>query len=109
MFSIDDTTHKIVLTKGDDAEIIVAIQDANGADRGVYADDVITLTVRKKPDTEAVMTVTAENGVFNIMPSHTKSLPSGSYVYDVELKSFTGKIYTIIPKSIFVLEEEITR
>ena len=55
------------------------------------------------------MTVTAEEGVFNIIQSHPKSLPAGNYVYDVELKSFTGKTYTIIPKSVFVLEEEITR
>ena len=110
MFYIDSTTHKIILTKGDNAEIEVQIKDAYGEDRGVYADDVLTLTVRKTVDAPvASITKTAIDGVFSFTPEDTSNLPFGSYVYDVELKTFTGKIYTIIPKSYFVLKEEITR
>lgn len=109
MFYIDKTTHKIILTKGDNAEIEVKIRDANGVDREIYADDVITMTVRKSPNAEIAIAKTADNGMISLEPADTKSLTSGTYVYDVELKSFTGKIYTIIPKSSFVLKEEITR
>lgn len=109
MFYIDKTTHKIILTKGDSAEIQVGIQDAFGNDRGVFADDVLTLTIRKSVNAPVSLAITAINGIFSLAPEHTKSLPVGKYVYDVELKSFTGGTYTIIPKSTFLLEEEITR
>lgn len=110
MFYIDKTTHKIILTKGDDAEIVVKVKDANGVERGIYADDVLTLTVRKSVNSPTVaFSKTAVNGVFTIVPEDTKSLTAGSYVYDVELFTFTGKTYTIIPKSSFVIKEEITR
>lgn len=110
MFYIDQTTHKIILTKGDNAEIEVQIKDANGVERGVYADDVLTLTVRKSVNApEASITKTAVDGVFSFIPEDTKHLTAGSYVYDIQLDAFTGKIYTIIPKSSFVLKEDITR
>lgn len=110
MFYIDKTTHKIILTKGDNAEIQVHIQDTNGADRGVYADDVLTLTVRKSADSAyAAITKTAVDGVFSLVPEDTKSLAVGTYVYDVELITFTGKHYTIVPESSFIIKEEITR
>lgn len=109
MFYIDKTTHKIMITQGDNAEIIVKVNDANGVERGIYADDVLTLTVRKRADSVVAFTKTAVDGVFSIVPEDTKSLTAGSYVYDVELFTFTGKTYTIIPKSSFVIKEEITR
>ena len=108
MFSIDNTTHKINLTKGDDAEIIVKVFDAEGNDRGVYADDTLKLTIRKSAGSAIVLSKTAIDGMFVLTPTDTKTLPSGNYVYDVELTSFTGKTYTIIPKSTFVLGDEIT-
>ena len=109
MFYIDKTTHKMVLTQGDNAEIEVKIKDANGVERGVYEDDVITMTVRRSPNSAIAFAKTAVNGIISILPEDTKSLTSGSYVYDVELKSFTGKVFTIVPKSSFVLKEEITK
>lgn len=110
MFYIDKRTNKITLTRGDSAEIAVSVVDANGEDRGIFADDVLTLTVRQKASSPvASITKTAIDGVFVLEPADTANLPSGTYVYDVELKSFTGKTYTIIPKSSFALEEDITR
>lgn len=110
MFYIDKTTHKIIITKGDNAEIIVKVKDINGVERGIYADDVLTLTVRKNADAPiAAITKTAVDGVFSLVPEDTKSLAVGSYVYDVQLNTFTGKVYTIIPKSSFIIKEEITR
>lgn len=110
MFYIDKTTHKIMITKGDNAEIIVKVKDVNGVDRGIYADDVLTLTVRKSINSpEVAISKTAVDGVFSLVPEDTKSLAVGSYVYDVQLNTFTGKVYTIIPKSSFVIKEEVTR
>ena len=108
MFYIDKTTHKIILTKGDNAEIIVSIKDANGEDREVYGDDVITLTVRKSVNSAIAVSKTAERGIISFTPDDTNRLPSGSYVYDVQLKTGAGKIYTIIPKSSFILFSQAT-
>ena len=97
------------MTIGDSAEIEVKVKDANGVDRPIYEDDMVFLTVRKTPDSPVAFAKTAEQGVIKIVPEDTKKLSAGSYVYDVELKAFTGNVYTIIPASNFLLEEEITR
>lgn len=109
MFYIDSYTHMITLTKGDTAEIEVKVKDANGVDRPIYDDDMVFLTVRKTAESDVAFKKTAVQGVIKIEPEDTKELESGKYVYDVELKAFTGNIYTIIPASTFLLEEEITR
>lgn len=109
MFYIDKYTHLIALTKGDTAQIEVKVKDANGVDRPIYGDDVVRITVRPDANAEAVLALTAIEGIINITPEDTKHIAPGEYVYDVELKAFTGNIYTIIPKSTFLLEEEITR
>ena len=36
------------------------------------------------------------DGVFSILQEHTKSLATGYYCYDVQLDTFTGKVYTTI-------------
>ena len=108
MFKIDSKTNTIYLTKGDSAEIEVKIYDNSGKQRQIYADDRLTLTVKKSGyDTES-FSVEGVNGVFSILPEHTKSLATGYYCYDVQLNTFTGKVYTVIPKSNFVIKEEIT-
>ena len=108
MFKIDSKTNTIYLTKGDNAEIKVKIYDNSGKQRQIFADDKLTLTVKKPGcDTEA-FTVEGVDGVFSILPEHTKSLATGYYYYDVQLDTFTGKVYTVIPKSNFVIKEEIT-
>ena len=108
MFKLDSKTNTIYLTKGDNAEIEVKIYDNSGKQRQIFADDKLTLTVKKPGcDTEA-FTVVGVDGVFSILPEHTKSLATGYYCYDVQLNTFTGKVYTVIPKSNFVIKEEIT-
>ena len=47
MFKIDSKTNTIYLTKGDNAEIEVKIYDNSGKQRQIYADDRLTLTVKK--------------------------------------------------------------
>ena len=110
MFYIDKTTRKMVLTKGDSAEIEVKVFDVNGVERGVYEDDIIIMTVKENiKSSYAVLTKTANNGIITLTPDDTNSLASGKYVYDVQLNAFTGNVYTIIPTSTFISEEDITK
>lgn len=109
MFQINKKTNKILLTKGDNASFKVNIIEANGQIRQLFDDDTITLTVRKTADSDIAFTKTAENGVINIVPADTKSLTAGTYVYDIQLTTFGGNIYTIIPISYFEIEQEVTQ
>ena len=109
MFKINQKTNKISITKGDNASIKVKVYDSNGVEREIFEDDVITLTVKKTADSTAVLTKTAENGVINLLPTDTKSLASGTYVYDIQLTTFDGNIYTVIPISYFEIGQEVTQ
>ena len=59
MFRINQKTHKISLTKGDNASFKVNIMEANGQIRQLFDDDVITLTVRKTANSDIAFTKTA--------------------------------------------------
>ena len=109
MFRINQKTHKISLTKGDNASFKVNIIEANGQIRQLFDDDVITLTVRKTANSDIAFTKTAENGVINLVPTDTKSLAAGTYVYDIQITTFGGNVYTIIPISYFEIGQEVTQ
>ena len=109
MFRINQKTHKISLTKGDNASFKVNIMEANGQIRQLFDDDIITLTVRKTANSDVAFTKTAENGVINLVPTDTKSLAAGTYVYDIQLTTFGGNVYTIIPISYFEIQQEVTQ
>lgn len=109
MFRINQKTHKIQLTKGDNAEMVITVKDTDGNERK-YADDVITLTVRRSPQSEEVcIEKTATNYKIEFVPEDTKALDAGTYHYDIQLTTFGGKIYTIIPDSAFEVCQEVTR
>ena len=110
MFKINPITQKIVLTKGDDASLYVKVRYVDDADYELKAEDKIVMTVRKKADSEEVsMQKTANNGFITIVPKDTANLATGTYVYDVQLTNKDGKIYTIIPASLFEIVKEVTR
>lgn len=109
MFKINQKTNKITITKGDNASIKVKVYDSNGVEREIFEDDIITLTVKKTADSTTVLTKTADKGVINLVPTDTKSLACGTYVYDIQLTTFGGNIYTVIPISYFEIGQEVTQ
>lgn len=109
MFRINKKTNKILLTKGDNASFKVNIIEANGQTRQLFDDDTITLTVRKTANSDVAFSKTAVKGVIDIVPADTKSLTTGNYVYDIQLTTFGGNIYTIVPISNFEIGEEVTQ
>lgn len=108
MFAIDKL-NKIYITKGDNAQMLIKLVDRYGKERQIFDDDTITLTVRKRIKGEAVITKTAVNNAFDFVPEDTKLLKAGQYYYDIQLTTFGGKIFTVVPLSIFEIGEEITR
>ena len=108
MFSID-ANNKIALTRGDSAEIQVKVIDKNGVERQIFEDDELTFSVAKIIGGEILIskTITGSNQ-FNILPEDTSELDPGIYFYDIQLVTFTGKVYTIIPVSRFEIRGEIS-
>ena len=109
MFKINQKTNKIYITKGDNASFKVRVIEASGSERQLFDDDVITLTVCKNPNSDVALSKTAVKGVIDIVPADTKSLTTGNYVYDIQLTTFGGNIYTIVPISNFEIGEEVTQ
>lgn len=109
MFKIDKKTNKIFLTKGDNAELTIDVIDSNGNARGIYDDDVVVMTVRKHVNSDVAITKTAVKNTISFIPDDTKSLEAGQYRYDIQLTTFGGNIYTIIPDACFEIGVEVTK
>lgn len=108
MFVIEKQ-NKIKLTKGDTATMLVEIFDLDNNEYEIQDSDVITLTLKKTSTGDIVLTKTADKEHYIIIQSEdTSELSSGLYVYDVQLKTEQGFVYTIIPISFFNLTSEVS-
>jgi hypothetical protein len=103
MFSLDG--NKITLTRGDTAVIGVSLTGYEPKE----GDEIVMTLKRKIRDTEAVLTKYmdhAEELYFKLEPEDTIDL-LGSYVYDVQLTTAEGDVYTPIMSTI-KLERGVT-
>lgn len=106
MFDIKYQT--ISLTRGDSATLTVELVKANGKPYELQEGDELTLTVKKDAnDAEAVIQLSAVDGVFTFAPSATDGLAFGKYRYDIQLETEAGEVYTPIVSD-FNLTEEVT-
>lgn len=109
MLYIDNNV--IRLTRGDTARISVPItNDLTGTSYDMSPSDKLTITIKKREtDAQAVMTKTViGTNSFHIVPSDTSNLAFGPYVYDVQLETESGDIYTVIVPTMFELLREVT-
>ena len=107
MYKIDGTT--ISLTRGD--SLYVQITMKQGTQTYVPAEgDVIKFTVRKTYSTPILIqkTIPHDTLMLHLLPSDTKELKYGYYVYDVELTTADGDVDTFVDKASFILTEEVT-
>ncbi len=108
---LEVTGNDISLTRGDTARLTVTI--TNICDDGLYVpspDDVFKLTVKESVyDSNSVFQkVSTGNPIFKIDPIDTKELDFRRYVYDIELETKNGEVYTIVPYSGFRVTKEVT-
>lgn len=54
-----------------------------------------------------VVDIPIDTMLFELKPEHTKGLPFGNYVYDIQLTTPDGLVDTIIPKGRLKLSEEV--
>ena len=101
----------IQLTRGDTARLTITIQnDLDGNDYEVAPTDTLKLTIKKtvndsKPAVQKTVTGYSQ---FYIEPEDTKDLSFGKYLYDVELTTASGDVYTVIVPTAFEILKEVT-
>lgn len=106
MLTIEDST--IYLTRGDTAYITVNLEYNDGSYE-MQTGDTLTLSVKKAvEDTDYALQIITDTNTINILPADTKELEYGKYVYDIQLQTAAGEIFTVIEKSPFKLQEEVT-
>ena len=109
---IVDKDNTIHLTRGDTARFSIG-QIKNTITNTNYTpteDDTVTMTVKKTVLDAApcVQIIVPAGEVLHIKPEDTKVMAFGKYVYDVQLKTADGDVYTIIPPTTFDLLKEVT-
>lgn len=102
--------NSIELTRGDTARLAVTVTNDDGEDYEVQSTDTLALTIKKKvKDSEALVSkIIIGSNVFHIEPRDTDGLSFGDYVYDVQLTTAEGDVYTVITPSPFKITEEVT-
>lgn len=110
--------NRISITRGDSAQITLAIRDRVTGKLFVPGpDDRLTFTVKRELSDEAPLVVkTLDNGIVRreqecillLVPEDTAQLPFGTYRYDVELVLVSGYTDTVIPPSPFIVTGEVT-
>lgn len=106
-----DKNNNIRLTRGDTAKFIVSVQNESIKEPyNILSSDTLTMTIKDSiRDGEPCIqkTITGSNA-FHILPSDTSSLNFGKYIYDIQLTTKEGDVYTVVAPSTFELMEEVT-
>ena len=111
MLHIDETSNTIQLTRGDTARFSVPIDNETSGEEYVLSDDDrITFTVKKrvKDETPLFQKTVFGTTLFHVKPEDTQGLSFGKYVYDIQLTTSDGDVYTVIEPSTFEILSEVT-
>lgn len=102
--------NEISITKGDTAYIKAIIVYNNGNNYELKKGDTLTLSVKKYANDSnyAFQKNIIDTDIITIEPEDTINLIPGRYVYDVQLNTNFGEIFTIIPNSYFYVMEGVT-
>lgn len=103
----------ITITRGDSAYINVVVTDSEGHDYVVGPNDVVRAQVRQDATSSNILFETiipSDTMVWHIKPEDTEGANMGrTYVYDVQLETADGDVFTFIPLSNFTVSKEVTR
>ena len=106
MYKIDHYNN-IFLTRGDTCVLKLSVVDSEGESYD-FSNDTVQLTVKTSTYTEDVLIQTNINSdSFVIMPDDTNDLSYGKYVYDVQIITPTGNVYTVIAPAEFNICNEV--
>lgn len=106
-----DKNNNIRLTRGDTAKFVVSVKnETTKQPYDVLSSDTLTMTIKDSiRDGEACVqkTITGSNS-FHILPSDTSDMNFGKYIYDIQLTTSDGDVYTVVEPATFELMEEVT-
>lgn len=93
--------NKIYMVRGDDEELDVVPTNADGTDYEMQPEDVLTLTVRSKPEADSppLLQISSLPGSTRIVIRHedTAEMSYGPYSADVQLMTGDGRRKTVWP------------
>lgn len=111
VFKVDED-NTIHLTRGDTARFSIGriVNTVTNTNYTPTEGDIVTMTVKKTVLDAApcVQLIVPGGEVLHIKPEDTKAMAFGKYVYDVQLATADGDVYTIIPPTPFELLKEVT-
>lgn len=106
-----ESNNVIRLTRGDTAKLTVPIEnDLDNTSYEMDERDILTFTIKKsvKDNEHLIQKVVTGSNNFHIKPEDTDSLPFGKYIYDVQLTTSGGDVYTVIEPTSFEILSEVT-
>lgn len=105
-----DSKNVIRLTRGDTARFLVTVLDGEGEEYTVQPDDVVRFTIKTstlEPEAIVRKQIIGDANIY-IAPEDTENLSYGKYVYDVEITTAIGDVYTVIEPTTFEIMPEVT-
>jgi hypothetical protein len=100
----------VMLTRGDNADIVVTIYDMSGNVYTLQPGDVLVFTIKKNCITEDIIIQKdiSSDSIIHMTPEDTNELAYGSYWFDVQLTMNGGEVYTVIEPHKFNVAKEVT-
>lgn len=96
---------KVWLTRGDSANLTVAIQSiVNNSELYIPSElDTMTFSMKKNElDDEPVLEIVSQdNQTIAFAPADTTGIDYGSYVYTVKVETDKGKVFTVVGPACF--------
>lgn len=104
MFIYNEDTHIINYIRGDTAHFRIAVSPFKPEEG-----DVLNFTVKKRDGEPAILKLTADNDMnFTINSEDTVDAVPGRYLYDIQLTTGIGEVYTLIGPAAFIMDVDIT-
>ena len=110
------TCYDVYITRGDSGYLDITMTDKDGNPIELTSEDSVRCQVRDSDqDTaqlifEGKIEVNSEGvHMLHVYPEDTADVELGNYVYDIEVDTAGGDVFTIIPLSYFILLPESTR
>ena len=108
MLDINGSTIK--LTRGDSMKVLVTPYNQDGTEYVAQQGDTIRFALKRNYSDQTPLVeknVPTNSYLLTLVPSDTKELPFGSYVYDVELTKSNGDVDTYIAEATFIIAREV--
>lgn len=99
-------SNKITLAKGDSCRFTVTVKNPDGSAYSLREGDILRFSLRQDKIGGGIL-LEKEGSLIDLLPSETKNLPTGKYLYDVVLYAATGEVCTVIAPTSFEIRKVV--